>query len=433
MTMKKTKTTMIKSHYSVIVIGAGQAGLSRSYCLKKEGIDHLVLEKSENIGNAWRHERWDSFCLVTPNWQCQLPGFDYAKYGGNNPEGFMVKEDIINYIDQYAASFQPKIMFKSPVTFLKKVIDIFQVLTPTHSYTADQVIVACGTYHEKNILSVANDMPAFIQHVHSSDYKNPEQIPDGDVMVVGTGQSGCQIAEDLHLAGRKVHLCVGTAPRVNRRYRGKDVVDWLDEMGHYQMTIDEHPEGKNASHATNHYVTGRDGGRDINLRLFAKEGMKLYGRLLSANDQTMHFDDDLYENLNNADVVAKRIVNSVENYIQENNISAPADDNIHSDYQPATATEVNIDDTDIRTVIWSTGFKTQFDWIQIPVFSEDGFPKQQRGVTEEDGLYFLGLSWMHTWGSGRFYHVGRDAEYLAEVICAAKVDAIELREETECA
>lgn len=406
-------TTGIQAHYSAIIIGAGQAGLSMSYCLKQEGIDHLILEKADSIASKWREQRWDSFCLVTPNWQCQLPGFDY---NGDDPDGFMVKDEIIQYIEDYAASFNPPIVFKSPVTCVKKINGLFQILTPTRSYTAEQIIVACGTYHKPYILESAAAMPKKIKHIHSSDYKKPEQVPEGDVMVVGTGQSGCQIAEDLHLAGRQVHLCVGTAPRVNRRYRGNDVVNWLDDMGYYQTTINEHPEGKNASHATNHYVTGRDGGRDINLRIFAEQGMKLYGRLQEAKDNTIYFDSDLYENLDYADDVAKKIVDSIENYIQENNIEAPADDNIYSDYQPETLEKLDLENSNITTIIWATGFKTQFDWIQLPAFDQTGFPEQQRGVSEVDGLYFLGLNWMHTWGSGRFYHVGRDAEYLSNIV-----------------
>ncbi|MCG8669745.1 MAG: MSMEG_0569 family flavin-dependent oxidoreductase [Pseudomonadales bacterium] len=418
--------TAITSHYTAIVIGAGQAGLSMSYCLKQKNIDHLILEKTDTIASTCRHQRWDSFCLVTPNWQCQLPGFNYP---GSEPNGFMVKDDIIAYLESYASSFNPPIRFKSPVTSVKRVNGVFQILTPTHSYTADQVIIACGSYHKPRILKAAAEMKN-ITHIHSSEYKNPAQIPEGEVMVVGTGQSGCQIAEDLHLAGRKVHLCVGSAPRVNRRYRGKDVVDWLDDMDYYQTTIDQHPEGKGASHATNHYVTGRDGGHDINLRIFAQQGMNLYGRLLSADKGLLRFGDYLYQNLDNADDVAKRSIEKIETYIQENNIEAPADTNIYSDYRPSTSTTLDLEQSNIKTIIWSTGFQMSFDWVQMPVFEKEGFPEQQRGVTRESGLYFLGLNWMHTWGSGRFYHVGRDAEYLTEVI---KSSLDTNKEKTVCA
>jgi putative flavoprotein involved in K+ transport len=259
-------------------------------------------------------------------------------------------------------------------------------------------------------------MPTSVEHVHSSQYRNADLLPAGEVMVVGTGQSGCQIAEDLHLAGRQVHLCVCSAPRVNRRYRGKDVVNWLDEMGYYQMTIAEHPNGEQAPHATNHYVTGRDGGRDINLRIFAGQGMKLYGRLQVVEDGVLKFNDDLKDNLDNADRVAQQINEMIEKYIGENNLAAPADDNISSDYLPPTPAMMDMRETNITSVVWATGFSRNYDWIEFNVTDERGFPLQQRGVSPVNGLYFLGLNWMNTWGSGRFYHVGRDAGYLAEVI-----------------
>ncbi len=402
-----------KTHYPAIIIGAGQAGLSMSYCLAQQGIENIILEKSSHVADNWRTQRWDTFCLVTPNWQCQLPGFPYQ---GSDPDGFMVKDEIVEYLESYRAFFNPQIIFNSPVISLTKNGDVFTVITEKTLFSADQVIIACGSYHEPRIPAMAKKMPEHIAHVHSNFYKNPEQLPAGDVMVVGTGQSGCQIAEDLHLAGRKVHLCVGPAPRVNRRYRGRDVVKWLDDMGYYNTTLETHPDGKNAIHSTNHYVTGRDGGRDLNLRVFAEQGMKLYGSLKDSDSTHLFFNDDLKVNLDYADQVAQRIVDSIESFIQKNEIVAPPDDNLYSDYLPEIITEMDIRSSHINSVVWSTGFNMRFEWINLPVFEKSGHPKQTRGITDISGLYFLGLNWMHTWGSGRFYQVGRDAEYLSDAI-----------------
>jgi putative flavoprotein involved in K+ transport len=184
--------------------------------------------------------------------------------------------------------------------------------------------------------------------------------------------------------------------------------------------LETHPDGKNAVHSTNHYVTGRDGGRDLNLRIFAEQGMKLYGVLKDTDGERLFFNDDLKKNLDYADQVAQRIVDSIEEYIQKNGITAPPDDNIYSDYLPEIITELDLDSSDINTVVWSTGFNMRFEWINLPAFEDSGHPKQKRGVTDVSGLYFLGLNWMHTWGSGRFYQVGRDAEYLSEVIMTIK-------------
>ncbi|MEO1523028.1 MAG: NAD(P)-binding domain-containing protein, partial [Cyanobacteria bacterium J06633_2] len=267
----------MKSHYAVIIVGGGQAGLSISYCLQQRQIEHLVFEK-HRIGESWRSKRWDSFCLVTPNWQCQLPGH---AYGGDDPEGFLNKNEIVEYIESYARSFDPPVHEGVEVFRVRKnpISDMFEVSTSLGEFTADQIVIATGGYHRPRIPTMAQRLPDDIQQIHSSEYKKPEALPDGAVLVVGTGQSGCQIAEDLHLAGRQVHLCVGSAPRSPRRYRGKDVVDWLDRMGYYDLSIDEHPQGEKVRTKTNHYVTGRGGGREIDLRHFALQGMQLYGRL----------------------------------------------------------------------------------------------------------------------------------------------------------
>ena len=403
----------LSNHYEVIIIGAGQAGLSMSYCLTQKGINNIIIEKTDTVAHAWKTQRWDEFCLVTPNWQCQLPGYPYK---GNDPNGFMLKDEIIDYLDAYYESFKPEVKFNRSVTELNKTGSVFNIKTNSDSFTADQVVLACGSYHQAHILPFAKSMPENITHIHSSNYKNEQSLPPGEVLVVGTGQSGCQIAEDLHLQGRKVHLCVGSAPRVNRRYRGKDVVRWLEDMGYYKTTIDKHPDGKNAIHSTNHYVTGRDGGRDLNLRIFAEQGMKLYGKLKDAKKDKIFFEDDLKENLDYADEVAARIANSIEQYIVEHNIEAPDDDNIHSEFLPESPSSINLIESNITSVIWAKSFKKNFNWVNLPVFDGNGDPVYKRGVTHVEGIYFIGLNWMHTWGSGRFFHVGQDAEYLSDKI-----------------
>ena len=401
-------------HYPVVVIGAGQAGMSMSYCLLQKGINHLVIERNKCVGRPWDEERWDTFCLVTPNWQCQLPGHHYS---GNDPDGFMLKNEIVDYLNEYNEKYNFPIMFGTQVTLLEKHDDTFFLETNSkQTITADQVVFACGTYHKPNILPFHKGINKDVVQIHSRDYKNPNSLPEGEVLVIGTGQSGCQIAEDLHLANREVHLCVGPAPRVNRRYRGKDVVSWLEQMGYYKTTIDNHPDGARAPFSTNHYVTGRDGGRDLNLRVFAEQGMTLYGMLNDIKDNTLYLKQDLKEHLDYADNAAKRIRESIESYIQENNIQAPVDSNRHSDYTPEYESEISIEDNAITSVVWATGFKPAFDWVNLPIFSEKGNPMHKRGISPVDGAYFLGLNWMHTWGSGRFYQVGKDADYLSETI-----------------
>ena len=401
--------------HSVIVIGGGQAGLSMSALLAERDIDHVVFEK-HRIGHAWRSERWDSFCLVTPNWQCKLPGFAYA---GNDPYGFMLKEEIVGYLESYVASFDAPV--REGVAVARLGIDAatrgFAVATSAGTYVADAVVVAVGGYHRATMPDMAQRLSPDVVQLHSSAYKNPQSLPEGDVLVVGTGQSGCQIAEDLHLAGRRVHLCVGSAPRTPRRYRGKDVVEWLDELGYYDLPVGEHPLGAGVRRKANHYVTGRDGGHDIDLRKFAIEGMRLYGRLRDISGGRLAFADDLKGRLDDADAVAESIKTTIDAHITRSGIDAFTEPRYVPVWEPEDAVaELDYRAAGITTVIWCMGFRSDYRWIDIPVFDENGYPHHERGVTPAEGLYFLGLPWLHTWGSGRFSGVARDATYLADRI-----------------
>lgn len=404
------------AHYPVAVIGGGQAGLSISWFLTRSGIAHVVFER-HRAGHVWRAERWDSFCLVTPNWQCQLPGFPYH---GVDPHGFMLRHEIIAYIDAYIASFDPPLREGVAVRCLRAAPSRGFTLEATDGlYTADQVVIAAGGYQMPVIPRCAEKLPAGIVQISSAAYRNPDQLPEGAVLVVGSGQSGCQIAEDLHLAGRRVHLCVGDAPRVARRYRGKDVVEWLHLMGYYDLPVHEHPLREGVRDKTNHYVTGRDGGRDIDLRQRALEGMELYGRLLDVNGNRLVLDDDLALRLDQADQVSESIKTSIDGFIAKTGLSAQEEPRYRPVWTPPRERrELDFRVAAIRSIIWCIGFRTDYGWVDLPAFNGRGQPVHVRGVSPVPGAYFLGLPWLYTWGSGRFSGVGRDAEHVAERIKA---------------
>ena len=411
----------ILSHYPVIVVGGGQAGLSMSWYLKELEIDHLVLEK-HRAGHAWRAERWDSFCLVTPNWQCQLPGYPYA---GADPHGFMLRHEIVDYIEGFVASFSPPLREGVTVRNVRSHSRRgFTVDTSEGCFAADQVVIASGGYQIPVIPRCAERLGAGITQINAATYRNPQSLPDGAVLVVGSGQSGAQIAEDLHLAGRQVHLCVGDAPRVARRHRGKDVVEWLHLMGYYDLPVHEHPLREGVRDKTNHYVTGRDGGRDIDLRQRACEGMQLYGRLVDVAGDKLSFECSLDACLDRADQVSESIKASIDNFITKRAVEAPP----AAPYQPVWTPPQERPELDYRaagitSIVWCIGFRTDYGWIDLPVFNGRGHPTHVRGVTSMPGIYFLGLPWLYTWGSGRFSGVARDAEYLAEHIEARLADA----------
>ncbi|MDO9355718.1 MAG: MSMEG_0569 family flavin-dependent oxidoreductase [Solirubrobacteraceae bacterium] len=409
-------------HHSVVIVGGGQAGLSASWFLTQESVDHIVLEASRT-GHAWREQRWDAFCLVTPNWQCDLPGYPYA---GDDRDGFMVRLQILEYLDGFRRSFDPPVHEGVRVQRVARSsgeAKSFVVETSAGTVTADQVIIAVGGYHVPKFPAMAADLAASVTQVHSNDYKNAAVLPDGAVLVVGSGQSGAQIAEDLHLSGRQVHLAVGTAPRVARFHRGRDVVAWLHDMGHYDLSIEDHPEGTGARKEANHYVTGRGGGRDIDLRRFATEGMQLHGRLSSVVNGEVSFADDLAANLDAADATLNRINAGIDRWIAANEDALaargitpePAEPYV-GEWTPAEgegAGALQLAEAGITSVIWATGFRPDWSWVDLDWLDETGYPDHERGiVASEDGLFVLGLPWLHTWGSGRFASIKRDAEFV---------------------
>jgi putative flavoprotein involved in K+ transport len=401
-------------HLPVIIIGGGQAGLSMSHCLQHAGIEHLVLEKYSAM-HVWRTQRWDNFCLVTPNWQCALPGHSYD---GPEPHGFMKKDQINDYLDAFRRKVAPPIREGVAVTRVSPRPDGgFHVATPDGDWSADQVVVASGGYHVPIIPRMAERLPSGITQLHSEQYRNAGALPPGAVLVIGAGQSGAQIAEDLHLAGRTVHLAVGDAPRCARFYRGRDVVDWLADMGYYDMPVTAHPLREGVRDNTNHYVTGRDGGRDIDLRRFALEGMQLYGVLQDYRDGRLQFAPGLRAALDSADRTYNGINAAIDKHIADAGIEAPPP----SVYEPVWQPDAECGALDplaagITSVIWCIGFSPDFRWVDAPVFNGRGDPVHVRGVTQQPGLYFLGLPWLHTWGSGRFSGIARDAGHVAGCI-----------------
>ncbi|OZI62442.1 MSMEG_0569 family flavin-dependent oxidoreductase [Bordetella genomosp. 11] len=402
----------LDAHYPVAIVGGGQAGLSLSYYLTRQGIPHVVLEK-HRLTHTWRTQRWDAFSLVTPNWQCALPGHPYD---GDDPHGFMTRDAINDYLAGFVAKVAAPALEGVEVTLARPSGESgFELRTSAGECTAGQVVVASGGYHTPIVPRAAERIDKAIVQIHSNAYRNPGQLPPGGVLVVGSGQSGAQIAEDLHLAGRQVHLATGDAPRCARFYRGRDVVDWLADMRYYDMPVEKHPLREGVRDNTNHYVTGRDGGRDIDLRRFALEGMQLYGPLTDADAGVVRFAPTLADNLDRADQVYNGINASIDKHIAARGVPGVPPPSVYEPvWRPAgERTELDLHAAGIGSIIWCIGFRPDFAWVDAPVFNGRGQPVHARGVTGQKGLYFLGLPWLHTWGSGRFSGIARDAEYLA--------------------
>jgi putative flavoprotein involved in K+ transport len=398
----------------VAVVGGGQAGLAASWHLTKAGIEHVVFEAG-TVGHEWADTRWDNFTLVTPNWHCNLPGYPYD---GPEPDGFMTRDQVVEWLAGYAPTFGPPVREHTRVTMLAERDGGGFTLAAVgpdgeQAWTAGSVIIATGGYHIPVVPSWATALDPAVTQLESARYKNAGELPAGAVLVVGSGQSGTQIAEDLHLAGRQVHLAVGGAPRVARFYRGKDVMTWLAEMGLYDTPVQQYPGGVAAREKTNHYVTGRDGGRDIDLRKLAAEGMRLYGTLDHGRGTALTFRPTLTAALDKADSVYNSICGDIDRYLERAGIDAPAGRHYTPvwvpDSEPVT---LDLAAAGVTSVIWAIGYRPDYRWVRIGVFDGTGHATHTRGVTAVPGLYFLGLPWLHTWGSGRFHGVARDAEHI---------------------
>lgn len=405
-------------HIPVVIVGGGQAGLSVAYCLKQKGIESIVFERHHRF-HSWRVNRWDSFCLVTPNWQCRLPDFHYDReYGGSDPDGFMLRDEITDYLDAFCAMSQPDLREGVEVTRVTPSGKGFTAETSIGSWTCDQVVIATGGYDTPIEPPYAKSLAPEITQMHSVDYRRPEQLPEGGVLIVGTGQSGVQVMEDFVRAGRPVSLAVGPAPRSPRKYRGRDATDWLFDAGHYDITIDTHPDPVKALTQTNHYMSGRDGGKEIDLRRFHVEnGIELYGSLADMNGTEVRLLPDLATNLDDADRSYLGIRSQIDAYIDREGIDAPAEPPFVKVWEPeAERTTLDLKEAGITSVLWAIGFRPDYSWIEADVFDQRGKPLFNRGVTAHPGLHFIGLGWLNTWGSGRFLGIEEDSRHLAEQI-----------------
>jgi putative flavoprotein involved in K+ transport len=402
----------------VAIIGGGQAGLSVSWYLGRAGLAHVILE-AQTPAHAWADNRWDNFTLVTPNWHCKLPGYAYE---GPDPDGFMTRDEVVAWVGGWLETFSPPLRNHTRVTRLTNLPDggfelTLQSRQRTETLTCQHAVIATGGYPSPVVPPFAGSLDPAITQIHSEQYRNPEQLPAGAVLVVGTGQSGTQIAEDLHLAGRQVHLAVGNAPRVARFYRGRDCMTWLSDMGLYDKPAAQYPGGAAAIEKTNHYVTGRDGGRDVDLRQFAIEGMKLYGLLADGKNSTLQFEPTLTEALDYADSVYNSICSDIDGYIDRESLDAPPPSRYEPVWRPEYApTALDLASEGVTSIVWAIGYRPDYRWVEVSAFDGGGRPMQTRGVTNVPGLTFIGLPWMHTWGSGRFLGIDRDAQHVAATI-----------------
>jgi putative flavoprotein involved in K+ transport len=407
---------LMNEKFDTIVVGGGQAGLAIGYYLAQQKRKYVILEQASTIVSAWR-SRWDSFTLVLPNWTLQMPDFAYH---GNDPDGFLSRDEMVDYMEQFAATFDCHIRLNSKVNAIEKnpTGDRFLVHSSDHIYECANVVITTGSFQKHKIPAFSNKISPDVTQIHTSEYRNSEGLPDGAVLVVGSGQSGCQIAEELYHKGRKVYLCVGGAMRIPRFYRGKDSIWWLMKIKFFDQIVDTLPSPR-AKFIANPFLTGSDGGHSLDLHQFARDGVTLLGRFRDVNDKTIFLLPDLKGNLTKIDNFVVELKKKIDDYIEDNHIIAEEDDNqdvLTDGYDTEMIAELDLDAEGINTIIWATGYRFDYSWIKFPVLDEDGYPIQHRGVSAVPGLYFLGLHWLYNRRSGLPWGVGEDAAYIAHEI-----------------
>jgi putative flavoprotein involved in K+ transport len=398
-----------------LIVGGGQAGLAMSYMLTRRGCSHLVLERSR-IAERWRTERWDGLRFQFPNWSVRLPDFPFPHA---DPDGFATNGEIVDFITAYAAFIAAPIRCGVSVIALRGHIggSGFVAETSDGLIETDNVVVATGPYQRPIIPALLCDDDNIFQ-VHSSRYLNPNQLPSGAVLVVGSGASGAQITEELFRAGRRVYLSIGRHTRLPRRYRGRDLIWWLSTMG-----LDKIPAEKRGLDRSKPLITGAFGGNTIDFRRFAAEGVTLVGRIQAAHEGVMDLAPDLNKKLAYGDDYYAAFLDMVDAHVERHGLEMPQDTAARTVLPDPPCLIEPLRHLDLRvagisTVVWATGYDYDFSWIVVPVLNTRGEPVHSQGITDVPGMYFLGLRWLTNFKSSLLSGIGEDAARLADHIVA---------------
>jgi putative flavoprotein involved in K+ transport len=398
----------------VAVIGAGPAGLSVSHELSEAGIEHVVLERGR-IGQTWR-ARWDSFCLVTPNWSVQLPD---GAYDGEDPDGFMPRDDIVAHFARYAASFGAPVREQTEVTSLAaRDVGGFSIRTSGGDIRADRVVVASGSYQRPHRPAGADELPADLLAIDVEGYRNPEALPAGPVLVVGSGQSGCQIAEELIEAGREVYLACGRAPWTYRTIGGRDLVWWAIETGFTEQRVSDLPAPQ-ARLSANVLASGRRGGHDLHLRTLRAAGVTLLGHFTGADGGVARFANDLAESVAWGDAAHEQLNELIRRLVRERGLPMPELPQPEP-FDPTAPDRVDL--AGLGAVIFSGGFRPDYRrWVDVPgAFDDLGFPVHNEGASlAAPGLYFVGVHFLRKRKSAVLFGMGEDATIVARQIAEA--------------
>jgi putative flavoprotein involved in K+ transport len=402
-------------HTDTVIIGAGHAGLAMSRCLADRDVRHVVLDRG-CVGERWRTARWHSFRLLTPNWMSRLPGFRYA---GPDPDGFMSAGEFVGYLRDYARSFDAPVRPYTLVTRVERAHTGFAVHTDDAVWSARSVVIATGYHSRAKVPVLAAGLAPDLAQLTPAGYRSPSSLPDGGVLVVGGSASGVQIAHELASAGRRVVLAAGGHTRLPRRYRGRDILWWLDRIGSLDRTIDQVPDPASARAEPSLQLAGTADGRDLDLDVLRRAGVRSVGRLRALDGAVARFADDLPDTVGAAQKRMNRLLAEIDAYAAAMpDTAAGPPDPPPVITVPAGQSRTDLRRAGISAVVWATGYRPWYPWLKVPVLDAGGRIRHRRGVTDVPGLYAIGLRFQYRRNSTFVDGARNDAAYLADKIAA---------------
>ena len=401
---------------NTLIIGGGQAGLALSHCLTTLGRDHLVLERGR-VAERWRSERWDSLRLLTPNWMTRLPGYSYE---GPDQDGFMTAGEVVGFFEGYADSFDAPVREFTAVRRVAPCGDLFVVDTDDGPFLARNVVIATGWSDQAAVPAQAANVSSRIKQILPTHYKNPDDLPAGGVLVVGASSTGVQLAQELHLSGRPVTLAIGSHTRMPRSYRGMDSYWWLDLLGDLDRTIDEVGDPVAARHEPSLQLVGSPEGSTLDLSTLQSIGVRLTGRLQAIDGGRATFASNVNAVVADTDRRMHRVLDRVDDAVERLSLSTEllAPDRPGRVAPVSPIESLDLHSAGITSIVWATGFRRQYDWVDLPILDRRGEITQYRGVTPIPGAYVLGQRFQHYRSSNFIDGVGRDALAVAEHITA---------------
>jgi len=397
----------------VIVIGAGHCGLAISHYLSAATIDHVVLERGE-IANSWKRERWDSLKLLTPNWQSKLPGYQYA---GERPDAYMGMGEVIDFISGYAAQLQAPVQTATEVSSVQPAAEGYRIITDRGEWRTRALVIASGACNLPAVPALAAHLPSSIQQLTPHGYRNPEQLEDGGVLVVGASATGLQLAEEIHLSGRPVTLAVGEHVRLPRTYRGLDIQWWMDVIGLFDEGLDAVDDVARVRALASPQLIGSDERRTLDLNALSTIGVNLVGRLAGIRDRRAMFSGSLRNVCALADLKMNRLLDGIDEWIEDHGYGAVAarserPESTRVDERPCLG--LDLTGNNIRNVVWATGYRPDYSWLELPVLDRKGRLRHDGGVVDAPGVYVMGLPFMRRRKSSFIHGADDDAREISE-------------------